>query len=51
MSVKKPAVSWIRPAVKALTAYHLDPRDVAVKLDQNENNSGARRVRKSSSRR
>jgi len=40
MSEKKPAVSWIRPAVKALTAYHLEPREVAVKLDQNENNLG-----------
>jgi histidinol-phosphate aminotransferase len=40
MSEKNPAVSWIRPAVKALTAYHLEPRDVAVKLDQNENNLG-----------
>lgn len=40
MSEKRPAVTWIRPAVKALTAYHLDRRDVAVKLDQNENNLG-----------
>jgi len=40
MREKKPPVAWIRPAVKALTAYHLEPRDVAVKLDQNENNRG-----------
>lgn len=43
MSAKKPPLSWIRPAVKALTAYHLEPRDVTtklVKLDQNENNLG-----------
>jgi histidinol-phosphate aminotransferase len=30
----------VRPAVKALRAYHLERRDVAVKLDQNENNLG-----------
>jgi histidinol-phosphate aminotransferase len=40
MSEKRSAVSWIRPAVKALTPYHLDRRDVPVKLDQNENNLG-----------
>jgi histidinol-phosphate aminotransferase len=40
MREKRPAVSWIRPAVKALTAYHLDRRDVTIKLDQNENNLG-----------
>jgi histidinol-phosphate aminotransferase len=39
MSTKAP-LSWIRPAVKALTAYHLDGREVPVKLDQNENNLG-----------
>ncbi len=40
MSEKRSAVSWIRPAVKALIPYHLDRRDSAVKLDQNENNLG-----------
>ncbi|MGH9321489.1 MAG: histidinol-phosphate transaminase [Vicinamibacteria bacterium] len=40
MRRKKDPVSWIRPAVKALNAYHLEPHDVAVKLDQNENGLG-----------
>ena len=40
MNEKKTPLSWIRPAVKALSAYHLEPRDVSVKLDQNENNLG-----------
>jgi histidinol-phosphate aminotransferase len=40
MSDRKAPVAWIRPAVRALTAYHLDRREVAVKLDQNENNLG-----------
>ncbi len=30
----------LRPAVKNLRAYHLDPFDVSLKLDQNENNYG-----------
>ena len=40
MSDKKTPLSWIRPSVRALTAYHLEGRDVPVKLDQNENNLG-----------
>jgi histidinol-phosphate aminotransferase len=40
MPEKKPPISWIRPAVKALRGYHLERRDVPVKLDQNENNFG-----------
>jgi histidinol-phosphate aminotransferase len=40
MSGKVDPRSWLRPAVRALTAYHLDRRDVPVKLDQNENNLG-----------
>jgi histidinol-phosphate aminotransferase len=36
----KAPVSWIRPAVRALTPYHLDRKDVRVKLDQNENGLG-----------
>ncbi len=38
--MSKAPISWIRPAVRALTAYHLDAREAAVKLDQNENNLG-----------
>ncbi|HEY7699574.1 MAG TPA: histidinol-phosphate transaminase [Vicinamibacteria bacterium] len=38
--MKKEPVSWVRPAVRALVAYHLDRHDVPVKLDQNENNLG-----------
>ena len=40
MSDKKTPLSWIRPSVRALTAYHLERRDGPVKLDQNENNLG-----------
>jgi histidinol-phosphate aminotransferase len=40
MSAKKSPLSWIRPAVKALKAYHLDGHEVGVKLDQNENSLG-----------
>jgi histidinol dehydrogenase len=37
---RRASIDIVRPAVKALRAYHLDRRDVAVKLDQNENNLG-----------
>jgi histidinol-phosphate aminotransferase len=40
VSEKKAPLSWVRPSLRALTAYHLDRRDVPVKLDQNENSLG-----------
>jgi histidinol-phosphate aminotransferase len=40
MKADRNLLSFVRPAIRDLVAYHLDPYDVPLKLDQNENTAG-----------